>query len=210
VAPERRTKRPRRYAACAMSWPSSTSRCSRARVKSGTESITSPWSTVPGSLYDRPRRAGMGAMARDDDVLDEEPRRLTHVIYNATLGHVRVRAEDGLATTIEVPGGEVRFRRVLGAVEPEGALWLDSVERDYLGRMLQHVLSTLRITPEARSALTGIQDKLTDLTPPAIGAASDAVTGGIASVPLVEAPPPQAPAVAAERPASKIAAEEPS
>src|SRR3954452_16067170 len=122
-------------------------------------------------LYDSLGVRGEGVMVQGDDPLDERVNRLTHVIYNATLGHVRVRAEDGLATTIEVPDGEVRFRRVLGAVEPEGALWLDSVERDYLGRMLQHVLSTLRITPEARSALTGIQDKLTDLTPPAIGAA---------------------------------------
>src|SRR5918911_294934 len=98
-------------------------------------------------------------MGRDEDSLDSEPRRLTHVIYNATLGHVRVRAEDGLATTVEVPAGDVRFRRVLGAAEPEVALWLDSAERDYLGRMLQHVLERLKITPEARDALRGVQAK---------------------------------------------------
>ena len=75
-------------------------------------------------------------MLQADDPFDERPARLTHVIYNAALGHVRVRAEDGPATTVEVPPGEVRFRRVRGAVEPETGLWLDSVERSYLGRML--------------------------------------------------------------------------
>src|SRR4051794_34358468 len=97
-----------------------------------------------------------GAMLRDDDSLAEQPQRLTHVIYNATLGHVRVRADDSLSTTVELPAGEVRFRRVVGAVEPEMALWLDSAERDYLGRMLEHVLRTLKITPEARAALDGV------------------------------------------------------
>src|SRR3712207_3565981 len=100
------------------------------------------------------------AMFSDDAPQDARPGRLSHVIHNAALGPVRVRAEDGLPTTIEVPPGEVRFRRVLGAVEPEAALWLDSVERDYLGRMLDHVLSRLRITPEARSALAAVQRKL--------------------------------------------------
>ncbi|HWP29777.1 MAG TPA: hypothetical protein VNM50_09600, partial [Chloroflexota bacterium] len=86
-------------------------------------------------------------MPAEDETLAEQPPRLTHVIYNAALGHVRVRTEDGLATTVEVPPGEVRFRRVLGAEEPEAALWLDSIEWEYLGRMLEHVLAHLKITP---------------------------------------------------------------
>jgi hypothetical protein len=134
-------------------------------------------------------------MAREDEPLDEEPRRLTHVIYNTTLGHVRVRAEDGPATTVEVPPGEVRFRRVLGAAEPEVALWLGSGEREYLGRMLEHVLRALRITPEAREALEAIQAKLGELGPPPIvaddGEDSAAAAG---SVPIVEEAPPAAPA----------------
>jgi hypothetical protein len=127
----------------------------------------------------------------EDESLDEPPGRLTHVIYNTTLGHVRVRAEDGPATTVEVPPGEVRFRRVLGASEPEVALWLGSGEREYLGRMLEHVLRALRITPEAREALDAIQVKLGELGPPPI-VADDGEDNGTAaaSVPLVEEPPP--------------------
>ena len=75
-------------------------------------------------------------MFLDDESLDARAPRLTHVIYNAALGHVRVRSEDILPTTVEVPPGEVRFRRVLGAQEPEAALWLDSTECDALVRLL--------------------------------------------------------------------------
>jgi hypothetical protein len=143
-------------------------------------------------------------MSREDESLDEAPGRLTHVIYNTALGHVRVRAEDGPATTVEVPPGEVRFRRVLGASEPEVALWLGSGEREYLGRMLEHVLRALRITPEAREALDAIQVKLGELGPPPIVADDgEDSTGAAASVPLVEeSPSPPAapePVPAAER-----------
>jgi hypothetical protein len=138
-------------------------------------------------------------MSAEDDALAEQPPRLTHVIYNAALGHVRVRTEDGLATTVEVPPGEVRFRRVLGAEEPEAALWLDSVEWDYLGRMLEHVLTHLKITPEARAALEAVRAKLTTLAPPpivageeggeALGPPESAVVEPAAPTP---APPPPA------------------
>jgi hypothetical protein len=142
-------------------------------------------------------------MSRDDELLDQEPGRLTHVIYNMALGHVRVRAEDGPATTVEVPPGEVRFRRVLGAAEPEVALWLGSGEREYLGRMLEHVLRALRITPEARTALEAIQAKLGELGPPPIVADEGADSGTrTTAVPLVEepaAPATEAPAPAADR-----------
>ncbi len=136
-------------------------------------------------------------MSREDEGLDEEPRRLTHVIYNTALGHVRVRAEDGPATTVEVPPGEVRFRRVLGAAEPEVALWLASSEREYLGRMLEHVLRALRITPEAREALSAIERKLGELGPPPIVADTGEESAmAAAAVPLVEEPPaPPAPPV---------------
>ena len=134
-------------------------------------------------------------MSREDESLDEEPGRLTHVIFNTTLGHVRVRAEDGPATTVEVPPGEVRFRRVLGASEPEVALWLGSGEREYLGRMLEHVLRALRITPEAREALSAIQVKLDELGPPPIVADDGEDRGAAAAgVPLVEEPPVPPPA----------------
>ncbi|HZU06939.1 MAG TPA: hypothetical protein VFB73_13315 [Chloroflexota bacterium] len=112
-------------------------------------------------------------MPAEDETLAEQPPRLTHVIYNAALGHVRVRTEDGLATTVEVPPGEVRFRRVLGAEEPEAALWLDSIEWEYLGRMLEHVLAHLKITPEARAALEAVRAKLTALAPPPIVAGEE-------------------------------------
>ncbi|HEY7068374.1 MAG TPA: hypothetical protein VII06_43395 [Chloroflexota bacterium] len=133
-------------------------------------------------------------MSREDDPLDDEPRRLTHVIYNTALGHVRVRAEDGPATTVEVPPGEVRFRRLLGTAEPEVALWLGSGEREYLERMLDHVLRALRITPEARAALEAVRVKLDELGPPPV-LASDGTDGAAeaASVPLVEEPPPPPP-----------------
>ncbi|HLH23455.1 MAG TPA: hypothetical protein VK066_13110 [Chloroflexota bacterium] len=132
-------------------------------------------------------------MAREDESLDEVPGRLTHVIYNTALGHVRVRAEDGPATTVEVPPGEVRFRRVLGAAEPEVALWLGSGERDYLGRMLEHVLRALRITPEARVALEAVQAKLEGLGPPPVVADDGESADAAASVPIVEEPPPAPP-----------------
>jgi hypothetical protein len=125
-------------------------------------------------------------MVQADDPFDERPARLTHVIYNAALGHVRIRAEDGPATTVEVPPGEVRFRRVRGAVEPETGLWLDSVERSYLGRMLDHVLGTLKITPEARAALEAVQVKLAELAPPVL-IAGEADEPGVA---VAESPPP--------------------
>jgi len=145
-------------------------------------------------------------MVQADDPFDERPPRLTHVIYNAALGHVRVRAEDGPATTVEVPPGEVRFRRVRGAVEPETGLWLDSVERSYLGRMLDHVLGTLKITPEARAALEAVQVKLAELAPPVLVA-------GEAEVAESESPPPSdllvAPAPAPE-PAAAAPAPSPS
>jgi hypothetical protein len=96
---------------------------------------------------------------------DERPSRLTHVIYNVTLGHVRVRSEDGPATTVEVPPGEVRFRRVLGAVEPETALWLAGAEQEYLARMVEHVLTGVKISPEARATLEAVQEKLVALAP---------------------------------------------
>jgi hypothetical protein len=133
-------------------------------------------------------------MSREDESLDEAPGRLTHVIYNTTLGHVRVRAEDGPATTVEVPPGEVRFRRVLGASEPEVALWLGSGEREYLGRMLEHVLRALRITPEAREALQAIESKLGELGPPPIVADDGPDGDAAAAVPLVEEPPAAVPA----------------
>ncbi len=128
-------------------------------------------------------------MPTDEELLDEEePRRLTHVIYNTALGHVRIRAEDSLTTTVEVPAGEVRFRRVVGAAEPEVALWLGSVERTFLGRMLEHVLSALRITPEARAALEAVRQKLDELGPPLI-VASEGDDGAPAEAPpILEAP----------------------
>ena len=136
-------------------------------------------------------------MPRDDDTLDEQPHRLTHVIYNSALGHVRVRAEDGLMTTVEVPSDDVRFRRVVGAAEPEVALWLDSVERNYLNRMLEHVLRALRITPEARVALDAVRGKLEGLGPPPIVASEGNLGGPMeGAAPILEepsaAPPPRA------------------
>src|SRR5262245_44408329 len=120
-------------------------------------------------------------MTEAHDALHPGPGALTHVIYNAALGHVRVRAEDGPATTVEVPSGEVRFRRVRGAVEPEAALWVDGAERDYLGRMLDHVLGALKITSEARTALESLRDKLTELGPPAILATEGGPSAGAAA-----------------------------
>ena len=129
-------------------------------------------------------------MPRHDDASEEQPRRLTHVIYNSALGHVRVRAEDGLTTTVEVPSDDVRFRRVMGAAEPEVPLWLDSIERDYLSRMLEHVLRALRITPEAREALAAIRTKMGELGPPPIMASDGDPDGATeAASPILEEPP---------------------
>jgi hypothetical protein len=134
-------------------------------------------------------------MPRNDDTSEEQPHRLTHVIYNSALGHVRVRAEDGLTTTVEVPSDDVRFRRVMGAAEPEVPLWLDSNERDYLSRMLEHVLRALRITPEAREALAAIRTKMEELGPPPIMASDgnpDSATDTASRI-LEEPPPPPLP-----------------
>jgi hypothetical protein len=114
-------------------------------------------------------------MWEGDDPGGEQLPRLTHVIYNAAAGHVRIRAEGGSATTVEVPPGTVRFRRIRGAVEPEAALWLDTIERDYLGRMLEHTLTSLKITPEARAVLQVVQEKLADLAPTPIMASEIAI-----------------------------------
>jgi hypothetical protein len=139
------------------------------------------------------------ATSYDDD---ERPSRLTHVIYNVTLGHVRVRSEDGPATTVEVAPGDVRFRRVLGAVEPETALWLDSGEQDYLGRMVEHVLGTMKITPEARAALEAVQAKLAALVPPAQDSGEGPPTRDLevelTLAPEDEAEPPAPPAAPVE------------
>ena len=127
---------------------------------------------------------------------DERPSRLTHVIHNVTLGHVRVRSEDGPATTVEVPPGEVRFRRVLGAMPPETAIWLDSAEQEYLGRMLEHVLGSMKITDEARAALAAVQSKLAELSPASGGAAESAAAPlnvEPADEPVAEQPPPAPP-----------------
>src|SRR5829696_7844354 len=106
-----------------MSWPSSRRRCSRGRASSAVVSTVAPWSEMTTPLYDTlgaaSGRPDGGAMSLDEQAFDERPPRLTHVIYNAALGHVRVRSEDLLPTTVEVPAGEVRFRRVLGASAPE-------------------------------------------------------------------------------------------
>jgi len=136
---------------------------------------------------------------------DEQPSRLTHVIYNLTLGHVRVRSEDGPATTVEVPPGEVRFRRVLGAVEPETAVWLDSAEQNYLGRMLEHVLSTLKITPEARAALESVRAKLAELAPPATDA-TDGATPPLSLEAAAAEPPAEVETPALAEPAEPAAA----
>jgi hypothetical protein len=102
-------------------------------------------------------------MVPDDEAVAERPPRLTHVIYNATLGHVRVRSEDAPATTVEVPPGEVRFRRVVGATEPQAALWLDSAECAALARLLDYALSALRIAPAYQAPLAALQAKVAEL-----------------------------------------------
>ncbi len=136
-------------------------------------------------------------MVQDRDLADDDqPGRLTHVIFNVALGHVRLRGEDTLTTTVEVPPGEVRFRRVMGASEPEIALWLDSAERDYLGRMLEHTLTTIRITPEAREALQAVRQKLQQLGPPPIVAHTPEAMPTPAP-PLLEEPGPLATQLAA-------------
>jgi hypothetical protein len=133
-------------------------------------------------------------MWEGDDPGGEQLPRLTHVIYNAAAGHVRIRAEGGSATTVEVPPGPVRFRRIRGAVEPEAALWLDTIERDYLGRMLEHTLTSLKITPEARAVLQVVQEKLADLAPTPIMASEIAIGETLVSEDSDAGASPQRPA----------------
>lgn len=126
----------------------------------------------------------------------ERPSRLTHVIYNATLGHVRVRSEDAPATTVEVPPGEVRFRRVVGATEPQAALWLDSAECAALARLLDYALTVLRIAPAYRAPLAALQAKVAEL----------AALTTVAS-PADETAPAPEPLVLPVEPAAPVAAE---
>ena len=141
-------------------------------------------------------------MVPDDEQLAERPARLTHVIYNAALGHVRVRSEDAPATTVEVPPGDVRFRRVVGASEPEAALWLDSAECTALVRLLEYALSSLRIAPAYQPTLAALQAKVAELAAlTTVASPADDQTAP-APEPLVLAPEPvaeAAPAAPAQR-----------
>lgn len=132
-------------------------------------------------------------MFPDDEAGDERAPRLTHVIYNAALGHVRVRSEDSLPTTVEVPAGEVRFRRVLGAQEPEAALWLDSTECATLQRLLDFALGELRIRAEYQPTLATVQAKVAELAALTTVASQPDGEHGPARGPLVAVPPPPEP-----------------
>jgi hypothetical protein len=80
---------------------------------------------------------------------------------------IQIDAEDG-AVRIEFPHGETTTIEGLppGVIVERGtqrALFLDPDEAETMGKMIDYILSKVKITPQSREALVAVRPRLSEL-----------------------------------------------
>lgn len=82
---------------------------------------------------------------------DSAPR----LVYNPDDGSVMLNL-GGPAVTVDGIDAEVLFERITPEGESALALWLEPTQAEVLGKMIRHILDTIKIRPESQQALSDL------------------------------------------------------
>ena len=95
--------------------------------------------------------------------------------YDPTAGTVRLRLTGGEEVVVGGLGPELPIWRVAGGVPPSGPLWLSADQADVLGKMIDYIVSKVKISAPSQRVLEELAPQVAQLRDEllAAGAAAD-------------------------------------
>jgi hypothetical protein len=95
--------------------------------------------------------------------------------YDPTAGTVRLRLTGGEEVVVGGLGPELPIWRVAGGQPPSGPLWLSADQADVLGKMIEYILTKVKISAPSQAVLQDLAPQVAQLRDEmvAAGAASD-------------------------------------
>ncbi len=83
--------------------------------------------------------------------------------YDPAAGTVRLRLTGGEEVVIGGLGPDLPIWRVAAAAPPSGALWLTAEQADVLGKMIDYILSKVKISPPSQRVLEELGPQVVQL-----------------------------------------------